>query len=117
MAVLDTLKTWAEVTVAFVGGGAGVAWLSRGKTNAEEVRTRTEAKHIQFDELVKIISTLREEVDRMTDRLKHAEKDAAEAKKAAAECGKREAGLLKRIAALEASIGSNVTPMRRKGAS
>lgn len=108
MAVLDTLKAWGEVLTAVIGGGLGVAWLTRGKTDAEEVCTRTEAKHIQFDELMKTITMLREEVDRMTDRLKHAEKDAADAKKAAAECGKREADLLKRIAALEASVGSNI---------
>lgn len=114
----ETVKEWAEALVGVIGGGAGIAWLSRKKTDADAVKTKTEAKHIHFEEMENTIRTLSEQVDKALVRAERAEKAAADAQRAARECGKREADLIKRIAALEAALGagSTVVPIRRKGA-
>lgn len=102
------LGHWAELLTGLIGAGGFGAWLSRRKTNAEGAKAeaeahaiKTEARHTHFDELMQTIQMLREEVDRLTDRLEQAERDALEAKKASQDCGKREAALKGRIEKLE----------------
>lgn len=103
---------WIEIVSGLLGAGGLSAYLARRKLNgegakaeAEAMAIKTDAKHTHFDELMRTIEMLRDEVERLTGRLERAEQDAAAAKRASEECGEREAGLKKRIEALERALG------------
>jgi ribosomal protein L32E len=96
--------------VAAISASGLTAWFSRRKTGAEAnaidagaYKTLSEARHIHWDEMEKLLVHLTKEVSALQDRITAAEGKADLAIKGQKECEERERGLIERIVSLEAT--------------